>query len=291
MLGAAAIARVALLPAIDASHNGRIVALASRSPDRARAMLSPYPRARIVDTYDALLEDREVDAVYIPLVNNLHLPWTLRALAAGKHVLCEKPLAMKAAEAEEMAAAATRADRLLMEAFMYRFNPRVREFVGGISEPIHVQATFGFTLEEKDNYRFASALGGGALLDVGCYCLSVARWILGEPLEVLARAHKAHGVDMTTTGLLSFEGGRTASIFASFESPEDQDLTVLARDAVHRLERPFTPLDDPVEQYRLMVESFADSALQGKAAEIPLSESIANMRTLDRVREASASAR
>ncbi|HEV2413927.1 MAG TPA: hypothetical protein VGX27_03905, partial [Candidatus Dormibacteraeota bacterium] len=107
----------------------------------------------------------------------------------------------------------------------------------------------------------------------------------------LARAHNAHGVDMTTTGLLTFEAGRTASFFASFESPEDQDLTVLARDVVHRLERPVTPAVDPVDQYRSMVESFANSALQGKAAEIPLSESIANMRTLDRVREASASAR
>ncbi|HEV2218885.1 MAG TPA: Gfo/Idh/MocA family oxidoreductase [Candidatus Dormibacteraeota bacterium] len=291
MLGAAGIARIALLPAIDASRNGRIVALASRSPERARAMLAPYPGARVADSYDALLEDREVDAVYIPLVNNLHLPWTLRVLAAGKHVLCEKPLAMNAAEAEEMAAAAARGDRLLMEAFMYRFNPRVREFVAGISDPIHVQAAFGFTLEGEDNYRFASALGGGALLDVGCYCISVARWIMGEPHDVLARAHNAHGVDMTTTGLLTFEAGRTASFFASFESPEDQDLTVLARDAVHRLERPFTPAVVPLEQYRLMVESFADSALQGNAPEIPLSESIANMRTLDRVREASASPR
>ena len=291
MLGAAGIARIALLPAIDASRNGRIVALASRSPERARAMLAPYTRARVVDSYDALLEDREVDAVYIPLINNLHLPWTLRALAAGMHVLCEKPLAMNAAEAEAMAVAATRADRLLMEAFMYRFNPQVRDFVAALLDPIHVQATFGFTLAGEDNYRFAPAQGGGALLDVGCYCISVARWIMGEPHDVLARAHKAHGVDMTTTGLLTFEGGRTASIFASFESPEDQDLTVLARDAVHRLERPFTPAVDPIEQYRLMVESFADSALQGKAAEIPLSESIANMRTLDRVREASASAR
>lgn len=290
MLGAAWIADVALLPAIDTSRNGRIVALASRSPDRARAMLAPYPHSRVVDSYEALVEDREIDALYIPLVNNLHLPWTQRALAAGKHVLCEKPLAMNAAEAEAMAAAATRSDRLLMEAFMYRFNPRVREFVSGISDPVHVQATFGFTLEGEDNYRFASAHGGGALLDVGCYCISVARWIMGEPHDVLARAHRAHGVDMTTTGLLTFEGGRTASVFASFESPEDQEVTVLARDGVQRLERPFNPVVDPVEQYRLMVESFADSALHGKAAEIPLSESIANMRTLDRVREASASA-
>lgn len=283
MLGAAWIAGVAVLPAIDASRNGRIVALASRSPERAREMLAPYPGARAVDSYDALVEDPEVDAVYVPLVNNLHLPWALRALASGKHVLCEKPLAMNAAEAEAMAAAATREDRLLMEAFMYRFNPVVRQFVERISQALYVQATFGFTLGEKENYRFAAALGGGALLDVGCYCVSVSRWILGDPIEVLARAHRARGVDVTTTALLRFEGERTASLFASFESPEVQEVAVLARDGPHRLERPFNPLDDPIEQYRLMVESFAGSIIERRPAEISLKESIANMRVLDQI--------
>lgn len=283
MLGAAWIADIALLPAINDSRNGRLVALASRSPQRAREILAPFPHARVVDSYNALLEDREVDAVYIPLVNNLHKEWTLRALESGKHVLCEKPLAMNAPEAEEMAAASERSGRLLMEAFMYRFRPRVREFVEGIADPIHVQATFGFTLGEGENYRRVAELGGGALFDVGCYCVSVSRWILGEPVGVLASSHRSHGVDMTTTALLTFGEERTASMFASFESPEDQEVTVLARDAVHRLERPFNPLDDPLEQYRLMVESFARSIIDGKPAEISLQESIANMRVLDQI--------
>ena len=283
MLGAAWIAGKALLPAIDASRNGRIVALASRSPERAREMLAAYPTARAVDSYNAVVEDPDVDAVYIPLVNNLHLPWALRALAAGKHVLCEKPLAMNAAEAEEMAVAATRAERLLMEAFMYRFNPRVSEFVQRMSQPIHVQATFGFTLGEGENYRFDAGLGGGALLDVGCYCVSVSRWILGEPVEVLARAHRANGVDMTTSALLTFQDQRMAALFASFESPETQELTVLARDGPHHFDRPFTPLDDPIGPYRLMVESFAGSIIDRHPAEIALQESIANMSVLDQI--------
>jgi predicted dehydrogenase len=286
VLGAAWIADVAVLPAIDGSRNGRLVALASRSRERARDMLAPYSRARVVDSYDALVELSEVDAVYIPLVNKMHLPWTLRALAHGKHVLCEKPLAINAAEAVEMAAAARVADRLLMEAFMYRFDPRVRDFVTGIVDPVHVQASFGFTLEDERNFRLDAALGGGALLDVGCYGVNVSRWLLGEPAEVLARARIERGVDMTTSVLLGFGGGRTASVFASFESAEHQEVTVIGRGSVQRLERPFNRLEDPVQPYRLMVESFADSILEARPAEIPLIESIANMQTLDRIRAA-----
>ena len=286
MLGAAWIAGVALLPAIDRSRNGRVVALASRSGERAREMLAPHPGAQVVDSYDALLERKDVDAVYIPLVNNLHLTWTLRALAAGKHVLCEKPLAMNAIEATQMSAAAGRAGRLLMEAFMYRFDPRVRDFVSGLSDPIHVEASFGFTLDDLDNYRLDPALGGGALLDVGCYGVSVSRWILGEPVDVQARARFGHGVDMTTSVLVDFDEGKAASVFASFESAEHQEVKVIGRVGVERLERPFNRLIDPIEPYRLMVESFGNSIVEGRPVEIPVSESIANMETLDRVRAA-----
>ncbi len=286
MLGAAWIADIALLPAIDRSRNGRVVALASRSADRARELLSPYSHAQVADSYDALLERKDVDAVYIPLVNNLHLPWTLRALAAGKHVLCEKPLAMNADEAAEMAAVAGRSGRLLMEAFMYRFDPQVRDFVGAVDDPIHVEASFGFTLVGLDNYRFDAALGGGALLDVGCYGVSVSRWILGEPLHAQASARFEHGVDVTTSVLLDFDGDRTASVFASFESAEHQEVKVIGRTGVQTLQRPFNRLVDPVEPYKLMVESFGSSILERRPVEIPLSESIANMQTLDRVRAA-----
>lgn len=284
MLGAAWIAGVALLPAIDASRNGRVVALASRSGTRAREMIAPYSGAHAVESYEALLEMKEIDAVYVPLPNNLHREWTLRALAAGKHVLCEKPLAMNATEAEEMSSAATVAGRKLMEGFMYRFDPRTRAFVEAIREPLHVQASFGFLLQ-GDNYRFEAALGGGALYDVGCYAAGIARWILGEPVEVLAHARIENGVDMTTSALLVFDGGRTASVWASFESPETQEVTVVSRDRVDRLDRPFTSDRSGLSQ-RLMVESFADSVLNDEPVVIPPRESIANMRTLDRIRDA-----
>lgn len=283
MLGAAWIADSAVMPAIAASSNGRLVAIASRDEVRARALASRHGVARVSASYEALLEDSDVEAVYVPLVNSLHREWTVRALAAGKHVLCEKPLGMDAAEAEEMAAAATAAGRHLMEAFMYRFHPRIRALVGGLRDPMHVHATFGFPLEDKTNPRFDRALGGGALLDVGCYTVSVACWILGEPDEVVARA-RVDEVDMTVGGLLRFPGGRLATVWASFESPEVQELTVVTKSETHRLERPFTFMDpDP---YRLMVESFAESVFTSKPVAIPLSESIANMRVLDQMREA-----
>jgi D-xylose 1-dehydrogenase (NADP+, D-xylono-1,5-lactone-forming) len=286
VLGAADIARKAVLPAIAASGNGELVALASRSAERARAMLEPYPGAEVVDTYEAVLARSDVDAVYIPLPNGLHKEWTLRALAAGKHVLCEKPLAVTAAEAEEMAAAAERSGHLLMEAFMYRFHPATREFVDGLRGPLHVQSSFGFTVHDTADIRLDGSIGGGALLDVGCYTVSVARWILGEPVDVVASARMGHGVDMTVTAVLTFRDGETASVWASFESPEVQDLTVVARDGVQQRTRPFSSWRDPHDPYQLMVESFAGSIINGRPVVIPLSESVANMRVLDRIRQA-----
>lgn len=192
---------------------------------------------------------------------------------------------MNAAEAEEMAAAAHRSGLNLMEAFMYRFHPRTRGFVESLHEPLYVQARFGFTLDEPANYRMQATLGGGALLDVGCYTVSVARWILGEPSTVFARSKIKDGVDMTTSAWLQFPGGQTATVWGSFESAEGQEMTVVTTDAVHRLDTPFSSREEP-DQYQLMVESFAGSIIDGRPVAIPTSESIANMKVLDRIREA-----
>ena len=238
---------------------------------------------RVSATYEALLQDPEVEAVYIPLVNSQHMEWTLRALASGKHVLCEKPLGMNAGEAQEMGAEAEKAGLLLMEAFMYRFHPRPNAFIQGLSKPMYVQASFGFTVKDPENVRMKKVLGGGALLDVGCYAVSVSRWILGEPDRVTAWAEGGE-VDMTVSALLHFPGGASAAVWASFESPEVQELTVVTKEGKQRLERPFSTMEpDP---YRLMVESFGDSVLQGRPAALPVSESVANMKVLDRIAEA-----
>ncbi len=291
MLGAAWIAGRAVLPAIVASRNGRLISVASRDLERAGELASHHAIPKVARDYDEVLADPEVEAVYIPLVNSLHREWTERALAAGKHVLCEKPLGMNADEAATMADASRRSRRLLMEAFMYRFHPRMRAFVEGLrgdERPLHVQASFGFPLSDPSNYRLQPALGGGALLDVGCYTVSVARWLLGEPDTVLARARfdQKTGVDMSVSSLLHFSSGGTASLWCSFESAEEQGVTAVTTEGTYTLERPFTAWQDPHDPYQLMVESFADSVRNGTECEVSLDESIANMSALDRIREA-----
>ena len=264
-----------MIPAIATASNAELVALASRDPERARRLFA----GRVFGNYQALLEDPEVDAVYLPLPNSLHREWTLRALAAGKHVLCEKPLALDAAQAVEMAAAARLSGKLLMEAFMYRFQPRLREAVARLREnpPDTTWASFGFPLDAPGNYRLDPALGGGALLDVGVYTINLARWIHGEPIWVEAHG-RIDGVDMTVSMTLGFASGATAVLFASFDTPEIQEL----KSGAVRLERPFGDPSNP--PYRAMVEEFSAAALAGLPAPLPLEDSIANLRVVDAVR-------
>jgi len=266
------------------------VTIASRDAERARELASRHSFARSGASYDAVVEDPEVDAVYIPLVNAEHREWTERALSAGKHVLCEKPLAMNAAEAREMAVAARTAGRHLMEAFMYRFHPRTRAMVEGVRDPLYVHASFGFTIKDAANYRLRDSLGGGALLDVGCYTVSIVRWLMGEPEGVLATerrdSSREDGVDMTVSALLRFPSGASASIWASFESPQEQGLIIVERERTQRVAVPFSAWRDPDDPYQLMVESFGDSIIDASPVAIPLDESIANMTVLDRIREA-----
>ncbi|MFN2569055.1 MAG: Gfo/Idh/MocA family protein [Candidatus Dormibacteria bacterium] len=286
-MGAAWISDVAMAEAIRASRNGHLVAVASRDRSRAEGLAARHGIPRVHDSYEEVLTDPGVGAVYIPLVNSLHREWTLRALSAGKHVLCEKPLAMNAAEAGEMAAAAEASGLLLMEALMYRFHPRIRATVESLPRPRLVQAGFGFGLSAQgDNYRRDPALGGGALLDVGCYVVSIAQWILGEPSAIAATAHRAGGLDTSVAISLGFPDGALASLWASFETAENQELLVLDGETTTTVSRPFTAHRDPHDPYQMMAEAFADAVQGGGPAPLPPSESIANMRTLDGVRAA-----
>jgi D-xylose 1-dehydrogenase (NADP+, D-xylono-1,5-lactone-forming) len=277
ILGAADIARKALIPAIESAANAELVAIASRDRTRARALFGGWLAA----DYGELLEDPDVDAVYIPLPNGLHKEWTMRALAAGKHVLCEKPLANTAADAAEMAAAARASGTLLMEAVMYRFHPRIQGVVEKLREkpPEDIWASFGFPLRERDNFRFDPDLGGGALLDVGTYTISLARWIYGEPEWVEATGRVVE-VDMTVSMTLGFASGARAHLFASFDTPEVQELH--AGDLF--VDKPFTAWRDPVDPYQVMVEEFSAAALAGLPAPLSLEDSIANLRVVDAVR-------
>jgi len=284
VLGAAWIADRALIPALQAAYNAAPVALASRDRARAAEMAARHSITTVHDSYESLLADPDVDVVYIALVNSEHRNWTMHALAAGKHVLCEKPLALNARQAREMASAAMQSGRTLMEAFMYRFHPRMLELKETLDPPAFVHAAFSFPLTDPRNYRWHAELGGGALLDIGCYTLDVIRWLLGEP-ETVAAAIGGADVDMTVAAALGFSDGARATAWASLDAPEHQELTIVRGDAVDRIAQPFTAWRDPHDPYQLMVEAFAQSVLDGAAPPRSLDDSIATAALLDRVRD------
>ena len=280
-------------------------AVASRDRSRAQAL---RPSGPAYDDYAALLADPDVDAVYISLTNDVHAHWSIAALAAGKHVLCEKPLAMTAAEVDAMTAAAAAADRLLVEASWYRWHPRVRlaaQLVrdGAIGAVRHVAAGFSFDGRLDGNYRLDPVRGGGALYDVGCYAVSAALWAFGgaEVREVVARQRIGPtGVDLLTEAVLSFDDG-DAEIRAGISEPPRQWL-VLTGDAgeIELRDAPYTSwveddtvllvsdgagtrrIDVPaVDAYRVMVEEVSSVIAGGPGWVVPLAESRATAAVLD----------
>lgn len=217
IVGCAGIAINAVMPAIQQSTTGSLAAVASRNLEKSREVASRFDVSKAYSSYEELLADEDIDAVYIPLPNHLHKEWAIRAAEAGKHVLCEKPLALTAAEAEEMAAAAAKAGVVLAEAFMYRHHPRwsrIRAILDGgeIGDLRAIRGAFTFNnAEDLANIRLKPEWGGGSLYDVGCYPLNAARFLLGqepEAVTVLAQFSDRHGgVDMMASGLAEFPGG------------------------------------------------------------------------------------
>jgi predicted dehydrogenase len=246
VLGAADIAQRAVIPAIlDAGD--QIAAVASRNPQRSRLLAAEFGLEQDGLTYQELVESN-VDAIYIPLPNSLHLTWTLRALAAGKHVLCEKPLALTAAEGREMVQAAEEHEVVLAEAVMYRYHPRwqvVHQTIaqGRVGQIRHLRGTFSFSLGPPPDIRWEEDLGGGALYDLGSYLLNACRWLAGEPDRVLGRAHVAHGVDGDGSLLLEFpapDGPVSAELAFSFEAAEHQVFEVIGKEGSLLIPKPFT---------------------------------------------------
>ncbi len=223
ILGAARIAHefargVAASPAIELS------AIAARDPARAQAFAAAHGVAQVAPDYEALLADPRIEAVYIPLSNDLHQPWALRALAAGKHVLCEKPLTLSAAQVRELQDAARQAGCVLMEAFPYRFQPQTLELLrrvraGALGRLRQVSGEFGVPLDLPGNYRYDPACGGGALWDLGVYPLSLIRALAGcQPARVQALAHEQGGVDIGLAASLLWADGLTATLACRFDS-------------------------------------------------------------------------
>jgi len=296
-----------VVPAIQRSETGTVVAVASRSEAKAReaAARAGVPRAH--GSYEALLADPEVDAIYIPLPNSLHKAWTLRAAEAGKHVLCEKPIGLDAEEAQQMADAASRAHILLQEAFMYRFHPQIERLAalvrdGAIGLPWLVRAAFSFPVRSEEDIRLSRDLGGGGLLDVGCYGVNISRLLLGEPERAAAAAAYERGVDVRLAGLLSFPGDAVGLIDCGLRAADRQFCEVVGTEGAITLPRPFQPEDQPAviilrrgdeeerieipgtNQYTLMIDHFGACVLTGAPPRYPASDAVANMRALDLLR-------
>ena len=258
----------------------------SREPDLARA--EAYAREhgipRAYGSYEDLLADPDLDAVYISLPNSLHVEWSIRALEAGKHVLCEKPLSRRPDDVERAFDTADRAGRVLTEAFMYRHNPqtaRLKELVesGAIGTLRLVRAAFSFTIADENNIRLAADLDGGALMDVGCYCVSGTRLLAGEPERVFGEASSEAGVDTVFAGSMRFSGDVLGEFDCGFRLPMRDELEVVGDEGSIFLDDPWhcrRPVLEvrrdgeieeialePVDSYRLELENLAQ-AIRGE---------------------------
>lgn len=310
ILGCARIARSGLIPGIVGSHRGELRALASRDGSTARAWANEFGIPKAYEGYEALLADPDIRAVYIPLPNELHLPWVERAAEAGKHVLCEKPLARDAEEARRMVEFCRERGVLLVEAFMWRHQPRVAELLrltrrGVIGELRLIRSAFSFPIDTGD-WRLEADRGGGALWDVGCYGVNTARLFAGaEPIAVQAMMRPwSTGVDMSLVANLEFPSGLLATIDCSFEQPFrcEYELVgskgaILAPGAYLSAGRDVAELRGPDEgepirelvfdnrnQYAAMVDSFNRAIDEGSIEPPDPSENgLAQMRALDAV--------
>ncbi|HEV8452721.1 MAG TPA: Gfo/Idh/MocA family oxidoreductase [Gaiellales bacterium] len=302
-----------MLPAFAATEVADVTAIASRE----LVWAEQYAQARGIDraygSYRELLDAHDVDAVYIPLPNSLHHEWTSAALDAGKHVLCEKPLTIRADEAAELFAQADRRGLVLMEAFMYRHHPianAVEDIVrsGQIGEVQSIRSHFSFTVADPENdIRLSAQLGGGALRDVGCYCISFGRLVAGEDPEFVA-SHQLitpTEVDERTTALLEYPGGATGTFDVSIRSPLAYGATVVGSDAVLSIPSPWyahnpphaisIARDDGATQtlnyssrnsYELEIENFCRAVHREEAPRITAEETIGVLATLEQIEAA-----
>ena len=311
ILSTSRFAQTKILPALRRCHHVEVAAIASRDLARARAVADELGIPRAYGSYEALLADPEIDLVYNPMPHHLHVPWSIRALEAGKHVLCEKPIALTAAEARTLLEAARAHPRQkVMEAFMYRLHPQWRRTVelvagGGVGEPLVVQSLFSYFNDDPDNIRNQADVGGGALLDIGCYAISLARLVFGaEPRRVLGwiDTDPRFGTDRTVAAMLDF-GGRTSSFTCSTQLQPYQRVHILGTTGRIEIEIPFNaPPDQPCriwhqrgaeteeiafdvcDQYAIEGDEISRAVLDDTDVPTPLTDAVANMCVIDAVR-------
>lgn len=316
ILGTAAIAVDHVIPAIEAARGCAVTAIASRTKDRAAEVAAALGISCHYGSYAELLADPDVDCVYIPLPNAMHLDWTLRAIQAGKSVLVEKPMAVRCEDVRQMAETAAAAGILLAEAFMYRYHPQLEwllELVRGdeLGNVRVIRGSIGFVIGEPPDIRLDPGLGGGAVLDVGCYPLDAMCLIYGTaPAAARAVSCYRGGVDQLTAAVLEFGDERVGLMDATFRLPWLRSpLEVAGERGTVRLDDAFNPGQRPatgvllrpgleprpvtfegMDAYRAMVESFSDSFLTGAPPRYDLGASLATATASDLVRRAGASA-
>lgn len=308
ILGAADFARHFMGPALHAAPGGYLAAIATRSPEKADAFRDISHGLRVHDSYEALLADPGIDAVYIPLPNSMHVPWTLKALAAGKHVLTEKPVAMTTPEIDQLIAARDASGKLAAEAFMIVFHPqwqRVRALIaqGAIGRLVHVDGVFSYDNRDPDNIRNQADMGGGALRDIGVYVLGSTRFVTGlEPREITARIRWENGCDVVTE-IGAEIGEATYRALVSTRMYPRQDMNFHGETGVIKLTAPFNPQNfgdarlelhqgdhtvvverfSKARHYELQVAAFNSSVLTGADYACPLEFSRGTQAAIDAV--------
>src|SRR3990170_3235257 len=287
----------ALIPPLRASERNELFAVASRSMQQAKSYAREWDIPRAHGSYEALLADPEVDVIYNPLPNHLHAEWTIKALHAGKHVLCEKPLVLSVQEVDDIAQAAKETGNIVAEAFMYRHHPKtlkVKEIVdsGELGDLQIIRGLFAATFNLKDNYRMVKEMGGGSLWDVGCYPVSYTRLIVGKkPREVFGwQVEGPTGIDETFMGQMRFESGVLAQFVCGFASPFRTSMEIIGSKGTLSVPVPFHPgasdkihlqvgddaetIEIPYQElYIGEVEDMAEAVLLGKEPRMSLADS------------------
>ena len=311
VLSTAAIAVNKVIPAMQRGALTEVVAIGSRDYDRAQSAAAQLGLQGCYGSYDELLADPDVDAVYNPLPNHLHVPWAIRALDAGKHVLCEKPIARSASEARSLLAAAREHPGLrVMEAFMYKHHPQwqltrnlVRE--GRIGELRAIHTFFSYFNTDADNIRNRAEMGGGALLDIGCYPISLSRWLFdSEPRRVsgVVEIDEQFGTDRTTSAILEFDSG-TSTFTVSTQVTPFQRVWIMGTHGRIEIDIPFNAppnrecrlwhdhqgnRDEVVlpacDQYTVQGDDFARAVLEDGPVETSVADAVANMEVVDAIR-------
>ncbi|QRX63529.1 Gfo/Idh/MocA family oxidoreductase [Dysgonomonadaceae bacterium zrk40] len=311
VLSTAKIGREQVIPAIQASQFSRVLGIGSENSDLAKTIASQHGIERIYNSYKKLLKDPQIEAVYIPLPNHLHVEWSIKALEAGKHVLCEKPIGLNSTEAEKLLEASEKYPHLkIMEAFMYRHHSqwhKVKSMVdnGTIGKIKSINLFFSYYNTDPDNIRNKIEVGGGALMDIGCYCISFARFILNsEPEKVigLMDMDPEMKTDRLTTGILTFSTGATASFTCSTQLMPYQRVNIVGEKGRIEVEIPVNaPTDkmthvwiytnecseevtfNPENQYTLQADYFSKAIIEDHSIAFALNDAVNNMRVIDAI--------